>query len=349
MKQLIRDIPISAIPELAATMKQPKFRGKQLQQWLCEKGALDWNQMSNIPSSFRKELSNKFDLSGLDLAEKQISSDGTQKFLFMLRDGHAIESVIIPMEKHYTFCISSQVGCAMGCSFCATSRGGLVRNLTSAEIVEQVIHMQNHIDEDRPKSWNVVYMGMGEPLDNWNNVAISIETFVNDQGFDISPRRITISTSGHIQGLKQMMRSNHAVGLTISVNSCDDSVRRKLMPIPGRTPLSKILDAAEEYSNRIFGKITIAYVLIEGVNDNDSDAKALVKLVKKRPFKINLIPLNTINDKHKKPQNEKVLQFQKTMAYWGIRSTIRSSSGEDIDAACGQLRNKRETKPDQPE
>jgi 23S rRNA (adenine2503-C2)-methyltransferase len=340
MKQLIRDIPIKSIPELVAAMNQPKFRSKQLQQWLCGKGALEWDQMSNIPASLRNKLADKFALSGLSIAEQQLSSDGTRKFLFMLRDEQTIESVIIPMDKHYTFCVSSQVGCAMGCSFCATSRGGLVRNLTSAEIVEQVIHLQKHISDDKPKSWNIVFMGMGEPLDNWDNVAAAIETFVDEQGFDISPRRITISTSGHIAGLKKMQRSEYGVGLTVSVNSCDDSVRKKLMPVPGRTPLPEILDAAEEYSKRLFGGITIAYVLLAGINDSKSDARVLASLVRDRPFKVNLIPLNAINDKQKKPQEDQILQFQKALASYGVRSFIRSSSGEDIDAACGQLRNK---------
>lgn len=345
-KPLLRDVPPADLVGLLTARGEPAFRGRQLAGWLYGGGAMDWDAMSNLPRGLRSALATEFTLRGLRTEERQVSADGTRKHLFQLADGSAIEGVTIPMEGYPTFCISSQVGCAMACSFCATARGGLVRNLTRGEIVEQVLHLAaDAAAEPVPgcggRGFNIVFMGMGEPLDNFAAVAGAIETFTSPDGLDMSPRRIQVSTSGHREGLEKLLESDPGVGLTISVNGCEPQLRRRLMPVAARTPLAEILDLGEKYARRIRRTVTIAYVLIDGVNDHEAEAGRLADLVPGRPFKVNLIPMNSIDARFAPPPRERILAFQRVLAGRGVRSFIRLSGGEDIDAACGQLRNRR--------
>lgn len=345
-RPLLRDLPLGALAALAADLGEPRYRAAQLCGWLFERGALAWDELTNLPRPMRDALAAGHDLAGLEPVERQCSQDGTRKFLFRLRDGESIESVIIPMESHATFCLSSQVGCAMACSFCATARGGLMRQLTPGEILEQVLRLQRDLAaEPLPgeptRAFNVVFMGMGEPLDNTDGVFRAVRTMTDPDGLAMSARRITISTSGHAEGLRALAGLETPVGLTLSVNSCEPETRRRLMPVPGRTPLAESLDLAAAHARRIHRDVTVAYVLIDGVNDGDGEAFALADLVRGRPFKINLIPMNRIDDRFGPPAADRVLGFQAALAARGVRSTIRVSGGEDIDAACGQLRRKR--------
>ena len=343
LKPLIRDLPTNELPEVVKTIGAPSYRSDQLTRWLYRDAVWDWPDMSNMPRKFLNNLAEGYDIRGLVLAERQVSRDGTRKFLFDLRDGHRIESVIIPMEKHATFCISSQVGCAMACSFCATARGGLVRNLSAGEIVEQVLMLAEDMQTEPmsdmgQRGYNIVFMGMGEPLDNMKAVEAAVTTMTDEDGLAMSSRRITISTSGHAFGLERLIASGISAGLTVSVNTCRPDLRRRLMPIPGRTPLPDILALAERYANDRHRRATIAYVLIEGVNDDDAEAAALGRLVANRPFKINLIPLNRIDDKQGAPSRERSLAFQAILKAKGVDTYLRASGGDDIAAACGQLR-----------
>ena len=351
MLPLLRDLSPEIIEALPSTLGQPGYRGAQLSGWLFRSGALAWDEMLNLPLDFRNEMAGSHDIAGLEMLERQVSRDGTRKFLFALRDGQTIESVVIPMESYATFCISSQVGCAMACSFCATARGGLVRQLSCGEILEQVIRLDADVRSDPVsgiggRGFNVVFMGMGEPLDNIEGVFGAVRTMNHERGLGLSARRITISTSGHAEGLRQLASLSVPIGLTLSVNSCEPETRKKLMPIPARTSLTEVLDLGVDHAHRIGRPVTIAYVLIDGVNDGLEEASALAELVKGRPFKINLIPMNRIDDRFGPPADGQILAFQTRLADLGVRSTLRISGGEDIDAACGQLRRQRAIDPD---
>jgi len=345
-KPLLRDVPVPELTRLVRDLDEAAYRGDQLARWLYPDAVWSWDEMSNLPRRLREALASDHDLRGLQPVERQVSRDRTRKFLFALRDGHRIESVLIPMERHATFCISSQVGCAMACSFCATARGGLVRNLTPGEIIEQVLQLAADLRADPlpglgDRGHNIVFMGMGEPLDNLEAVASAVATFADDRGLAISPRRITISTSGHAEGLGRLVASPLTVGLTVSVNSSRPELRRRLMPVPGRTPLPEILDLAERYARTRRRRATVAYVLMDGVNDGDGEAAALARQLVGRPFKVNLIPLNRIDERLGPPPDGRIAAFQDRLRESGVETYVRISGGDDIAAACGQLRDKR--------
>lgn len=346
MKPLLRDLPMDKLSAVVKAIGEPSYRTDQLARWLYRDAVPDWESMSNLPQAFRDALAERYDVRGLTIVERQISRDGTRKSLFELRDGHRMESVAIPMEKHVTFCISSQVGCAMGCSFCATARGGLVRNLSAGEIIEQVLLLADDVrsesaENNRGRGYNIVFMGMGEPLDNLDAVETAISGMTAETGLAMSSRRITISTSGHAEGLERLITSGVSAGLTVSVNTCRPDLRRRLMPRPGRTSLPDILDLVEHYARDRRQRATIAYVLIAGVNDDDSEATALGRMVKGRPFKVNLIPLNRVDERQGPPTPERILSFQSRLREEGVEAYLRVSGGDDIAAACGQLREKR--------
>jgi 23S rRNA (adenine2503-C2)-methyltransferase len=346
LRPLLRDVPPEALTPLLIRLGEPAWRGRQLGLWLHRARAMAWDGMTDLPRSLRQRLAEVHDLCGLSPVDRQASADGTRKFLFALRDGAAVESVIIPMENHLTFCLSSQVGCAMACRFCATARGGLVRNLSAGEILEQIIHLERDLAAEPfpgygDRGFNIVFMGMGEPLDNWDAVAGAIATLTAPDGWGMSNRRITISTSGHREGLVRLLGLKQAVGLTLSVNAASAPLRRRLMPIPARTPLPALLDQAERWARRIHRKVTLGYVLIRDVNDDLMEARILAQLAGRRPFKVNLIPLNRLDDDRLSPPDaDRVLAFQQVLLGAGLQAYIRVSGGQDIAAACGQLRRR---------
>jgi 23S rRNA (adenine2503-C2)-methyltransferase len=346
LRPLLRDIPPAALDTIVADCGEPAYRAAQLRHWLYAGGAVAWEALSNLPVHLRYALAESYDITGLELRERQVSSDGTRKFLFALRDGHTVESVVIPMGTHLTYCLSSQVGCAMACSFCATARGGLVRNLSAGEILEQALRLDADVTAEPvegygDRGFNIVYMGMGEPLDNLDGVLASIDAFTAVEGLGLSTRRITVSTSGHPRGLGEFVARANGVGLTLSVNGCTPELRKRLMPVPGRTPLKDVLDLGERYALRLRRPVTVAYVLIDGVNDDESEARRLAALVRNRPFKVNLIPMNRIDERYAPPSKERILAFQAVLFGLGVRAPIRDSGGKDIAAACGQLREQR--------
>ena len=354
LKPLLRSLVPERYPALAAELGVPAYRARQLAEWVFAHGALDWEQMGNLPRAMREELAARFDLSGLELQERQLAADRTRKFLFRLRDGHTVESVIIPMAEHTTFCISSQVGCAMACTFCATARGGLVRNLTAGEVIEQIIRLRRDLlDTPMPgigdRQFNVVFMGMGEPLDNWDAVATALETMMSEAGLAMSRRRIQISTSGPAGGLRQLIAAAPGVGLTLSLGGSTDEERRKVMPVPGRTSLQDALSLAADYGRAVGRRVTIAWVLIRGKTDEPAQANRLAALLRGHNFKVNLIPLNPLDDSALRPADDAaVLAFQGVLTAAGIPAFIRASGGRDIDAACGQLRRRREPRTGRP-
>jgi 23S rRNA (adenine2503-C2)-methyltransferase len=347
---LLRDLPIDQFPDLAVARGRPAYRGRQLAHWLFARDAFAWDEMANLPRGFKEELAAEFDPAGLSIQESLVGADGTRKFLFALRDGNTVESVIIPMEAHATFCISSQVGCAMACRFCATARGGLVRDLTRGEIVEQVQRLRrellaNPFPQHGDRQFNVVFMGMGEPLDNLPAVTGALDTFVGENGLGMSSRRIQISTSGPQHGLPQLGTLRHPVGLTISLGGADDAARRKVMPVSGRAGVDELLAAAEAHALRTGRTVTVAWVLIADRTDDVDQAAVLARRLRGRPFKVNLIPLNELDDDPlRSASNARVLAFQEILRLAGVPATIRVSGGRDIAAACGQLRRRRLTR-----
>ncbi len=347
-KPLLRSLVPEQFAALATAAGVPAYRARQLREWTYNHDAMDWDQMGNLPAALRKNLAGQYDLTGLELQERQVSSDRTRKFLFRLRDGQTVESVIIPMADHATFCLSTQVGCAMACTFCATARGGLVRNLEAGEIIEQIQRLRNDMKDDPvpglgDRQFNVVFMGMGEPLDNWQAVDLALRIMMAPDGLGMSRRRIQISTSGPAAGLKLLLAEAPGVGLTLSLGGSTDEERRKVMPVPGRTSLQEALTLAAQYGRQAGRRVTVAWVLIEGRTDAPEQAQRLARLLKGHNFKVNLIPLNPLTDSPLAAAGSAaVLEFQKILTDAGVPTFVRASGGRDIDAACGQLRRRRQ-------
>ncbi len=347
MKKMVYSLTPDELTAAVADLGQPRYRADQVRQWLYGKRVTAWDAMTNLPRDLRESLAGRFALERPAPVERQVSRDGTRKFLFALADGATIESVIIPMADHATFCISSQVGCAMACRFCATARGGLVRNLETGEIILQVLSLMDDLRDDPLPNVtaghpNVVFMGMGEPLDNLDAVARSIGIMLDPRGLGLSRRRVRISTSGPGPGLRSLLASDLDVGLTLSLGGADDSARKAVMPVPGRTSVREVLDLAERYGKRTGRRGTVAWVLIAGRTDTPEQAEALGRLLARRPFKVNLIPLNPLDDDALQPAGHAdTLAFQAILKRHGVDAFIRASGGRDIAAACGQLRRRR--------
>jgi 23S rRNA (adenine2503-C2)-methyltransferase len=346
-KPLLRSLVPGDLAGLVAEGDLPSYRSDQLADWLFARGALTWDAMTNLPRTMRTDLADRFDLIGLDPMERQVSRDGTRKFLFRLRDDTTVESVIIPMEEHVTFCISTQVGCAMACRFCATARGGLVRNLEAGEILEQVLRLRADIvaapvPGSGDRQFNIVFMGMGEPLDNWDEVERSLVVMMDERGLAISRRRIQISTSGPREGLRRLVAAGPGVGLTLTLGGSTDEERKAVMPVPGRTSIRDALDLSVRYARDAGRRVTVAWVLIAGRTDDPGQALRLAKLLRGKPLKVNLIPMNPLDDANLAPPDERGIQaFRQILIDAGVDTYVRTSGGRDIAAACGQLRRRR--------
>ena len=315
----------------------PKYRVGQLFRWIYEKYARDIQEITEFSKALREDIGKGAYISNIALVTRQSSKDGTEKYLFALEDGHTIESVMIPDDNRRTLCISSQVGCAMACSFCLTGEKGLVRNLRAHEIVDQIISVNRLIRPERVS--NIVLMGMGEPLANFDEVVKALWRITEFIG--ISKRKITLSTSGLVPKMRELPGRAPDVNLAISLNATTDEVRDRIMPINKKYPLKMLLDACRRYPLQLQRLITFEYVLIDGVNDTMEDAKRLVRMLKSIPCKVNLIPYNPHEGSRlKRPLHERVLAFQKVLKDNRMNAFIRESKGQDILAACGQLRGK---------
>lgn len=316
------------------------YRAKQILSWIYMRQADTFEVMSDVGKDTRKCLARHFSIKRLEKERTETSQDGSKKFLYKLIDGKYVESVLIPEKNHYTLCISSQVGCAQGCRFCLTGRGGWVRNLTKGEIIAQVRDVANDLDNSK-RLTNIVMMGMGEPLANYSNVVGAVATITDsDAGLGFSSRRLTVSTSGLIPKLSQLGRET-TVNLAISLNATDNKTRDMLMPINRRYPLERLLDACARYPLMPRRKITFEYIIIKGVNDSEEDAKRLARLLKSMPAKINLIPFNTFEGSDfERPEEHVILTFREILNKNNYTAVIRHSKGQDISAACGQLSTK---------
>lgn len=321
---------------LAVSVGLSSFRGRQLFRWLWRPGFANMEQATDLSRATRQLFAERGQIYSLQLHKRQVSQDGTEKFGFLLSDGLAIESVLIPEEDHYTLCLSSQVGCAMGCGFCHTARMGFKRNLLPSEIAGQVLAVQDMVEaHKRPR--NLVFMGMGEPLANLGNLLTSLNILCDDMGLNFSSRRITVSTCGLVPEMLEF-GSKTATGLAISLHATTDEVRDRLMPINRRYSIATLLSACKAYPLPKRRRITFEYLLLADVNDSPADARRLVRLLSNIPSKINLIPFNSSEGiPFNAPSLQNVLEFQAILVNAGFTAIIRKSKGQDIAAACGQL------------
>lgn len=343
-KQDIKNFSIKELETFFQEKKIPAFRARQIFKWVYMKQTDSFSDMTDLSKDFRKDADAIFSNPRLEMAEiKKSKKDNSEKILFRLEDGNLIESVLIPEKDHYTLCISSQVGCAQNCKFCMTAKGGLKRNLTTSEIVSQIRDIQNYQIQQNPEKpnrvSNIVFMGMGEPLANYDNVLRSIKIITDqDFGLKISRRRVTISTSGLVPQINQLGLDTN-ISLAVSLNAVTDELRTKLMPVNKRFPIKELLKACKNYPMTKREKITFEYILMDGVNDSFEDAKKLAALLRGVKSKINLIPFNTHpGSDFKRPSREKIEKFGKFLMDKGYTVIVRWSKGDDIGAACGQLR-----------
>ncbi|MEA1867813.1 MAG: 23S rRNA (adenine(2503)-C(2))-methyltransferase RlmN [Thermodesulfobacteriota bacterium] len=331
-----RSLSRSDLEIWAKDLGLPAFRGRQLFNWLWKPGFRDFSQMTDFPKTLRTKISPNGLLTNLKLVADQYSVDGTCKLAWRLPDGLVVESVVIPEQGHKTLCISSQVGCAMGCRFCHTARMGFRRHLIPSEIVGQVLAALEYVEE-KEQLRNIVFMGMGEPLANYGNVLKSVYILTDNLGLNFSLRRMTVSTCGMIPEILRLGQDTD-VGLAISLNAPDDKTRDKIMPINRRYPLPQLIETCRNYRLSRRRRITFEYLLLAGVNDSVEQAILLTKLLRGIPSKINLIPYNESSDiPFKRPVHAQVLTFQQVLKEANYTAIIRKSKGQDISAACGQL------------
>jgi 23S rRNA (adenine2503-C2)-methyltransferase len=326
------------VESLMEALGQPRYRGRQVFHWVQARRILDTEAMTNLSRRLRSALASRARVSRPAVAQLQCSRDGTRKFLLRLTDGEEIESVLIPDEDRLTACISTQVGCPLACRFCLTGLMGLRRNLRAGEIVGQILTLQDTLDQGERIS-NIVLMGMGEPLLNFSQVERALRILCDAHGASYSPRRITLSTAGHVPGIQKLAAADLNVNLAVSLNATTDAVRDELMPINRRWPIAELLRACRAYPLPNRRRLTFEYVMLDGVNDAQQDATRLVGLLRGIRCKLNLIPFNTAPDLPDRPSpRERVEAFQRILRNAGITATIRQSRGWDIAAACGMLR-----------
>ena len=329
------------LPELTATLKAlglPAFRGKQVYTWL-HKGVRSYDEMTNLPRDLRALLAGKYPIHPPEVVRRQESAkDGTIKYLWQLSDGNCVETVLMRYNYGNTVCISTEVGCPMGCAFCASTIGGLVRRLEPFEMLDEVLFTQ--ADSGLPIS-RIVLMGIGEPLDNFDNVMRFLELVNSEEGMNISMRHISLSTCGLVPKIDELAKRKLQISLAISLHGPNNEIRGRVMPVNRAYPMEELLDACRRYFDATGRRIHFEYAMIDGVNDSVRDAKEILRQMKGLPAHFNLIPLNHVEESPLKPSSRAaVAAFQKTLEAGGITATVRRTLGSDIDASCGQLRRK---------
>ena len=336
----LKNLSPPELNEFLATFGKEHYRSIQILRWLYQKGVHSFDEMTNLSKRFRQELDQVSYVSTLHPLQVEQARDGTKKFLFQLEDGNRIESVLIPDKRRLTLCLSTQVGCAFGCRFCLTGKMGWKRDLSASEIVNQILGARETI-EGKSSITNIVLMGMGEPLSNYDNTIKAIHLMHHPDAFKFSSRRITLSTVGLLPELERLTKEKISFRLAISLNASDEETRSQLMPVNRRYPLKKILEMCRNFPLKPRARITFEYVMVDGINDSLRDAKRLLRMLRNIPSKINLIPLNEAQGiPFKRPLDEKVKRFQEILMEGGLTVIIRTSKGEEISAACGQLQAK---------
>jgi len=335
----LHDLPSPQLEQMLAEIVSPSFRVKQIEEWLHVRGAGSFDAMTNLPKDVRARLAERFTAALPEVISRTPpASDGSQKYLFALHDGNRIESVYMPMGERTSICLSSQAGCAVGCTFCVTGFFGAGRNLTPGEMLGQfyVVRQEQQIPSER---MNVVFMGMGEPLLNFDHLVTTLEVLYKN----VAPRRVTVSTSGIIPGIEQLARLERRPNLAISINAPDRKRREEIMPITSKYPLDELMAALRKFPLERGRDLTIEYVLLAGYNDSAQDAVALAKLIRGLNAKVNAIPFNedpNLPEWMRRPSDREIDRFVDTLVRNGVRVTVRRSKGRDIAAACGQLRGK---------
>lgn len=335
----LKELTLPELEQFMALHGEPTYRAKQVAAWIWQKGVLDFSEMTNLGKPLRDKLSQVAVIEHLQIASKQVSKiDGTTKYLFLLPDNQAVETVFMAYSFGHSVCVSTQVGCRMGCSFCASTVGGRVRDLTAGEIYDQVLSAQN---DQGARVRSVVIMGSGEPLDNYENVIKFMRLLNAEYALNIGFRHITLSTCGVVPGIKKLAQENLPITLSISLHAPNDEMRNQIMPINKKYPLEILLTTCKEYILLTKRRITFEYSLIKGFNDSMESARELARLLKGIMGHVNLIPVNQVREnQYQRPDKNKIQAFAGFLREAGIETTIRREMGTDIDAACGQLRRK---------
>lgn len=335
----IKSMTLSEIEEVASSLSAPKYRAKQIFDWLQVYGAMSYDEMTNVPKALRSDLSEKYPISYCEIELKQCSKiDDTVKYLFRLSDGNFIESVLMKYKYGYTLCVSSQVGCRMGCVFCASTKSGRVRDLQPSEILGQIHAAQRDMNI---RVSHIVMMGMGEPLDNYENTLRFLELVSDEKGLNLSMRNISLSTCGIVPKIYDLLEKRLQLTLSISLHAPNDKMRSAVMPVNNKYSVADLIKACRQYTKETSRRISFEYAMIKDVNDSDYCAYELATLLKGMLCHVNLIPANEIKESgHKRSTNERLQRFMSILNSRGINTTIRRSLGSDIDASCGQLRSK---------
>ena len=335
----LKDLTYEELENFLTDMGEPRFRAKQIFYWLY-KNITDFDDMTNISKSTREKLKKISYISSMVIDEKFVSKiDGTKKYLLKLRDGAYVESVLMKYNHGYTICVSSQVGCRMGCKFCASTLNGKERDLSAGEIIDQILTIQADIND---KISNIVMMGIGEPLDNYDNVIKFLKNVSSKYGLNIGMRHITISTCGICNKIKELADEKLQITLSVSLHAASDKVRSDIMPVNKKYNISELMKACDYYISKTNRRISFEFTLISGVNDNLDEAEALHKLLKNKLCHVNLIPVNSVTETgFKRSERDRVEKFREYLERKGIVATVRREMGSDINAACGQLRNKK--------
>ncbi len=338
LKNNIKNYNLEELQKIVENLGEKKYRAEQIFNWIYKENVTSFDDMANLPLTLRERLKENYDLHIFKIITKQESKDGTKKYLFDVLDGNAIESVLMQYKHGYTICVSSQIGCKMGCKFCASTGVKFARNLEAGEIVEQLQAIERDVGV---KISNVVFMGIGEPLDNFENVLKAISLLNSQKGINIGARHISISTSGIVPKIYELADKDMQCTLSISLHSASNEKRSEMMPINNVYHIEELIKACKYYIEKTNRRISFEYALAKENNDNLEDARDLVKLLKGMLCHVNLIPINKIdNGKYNKSTNENIMKFRDYLNSHGIVATIRRELGSDIDAACGQLRKK---------
>lgn len=335
------DILSMTFEELSEAFKENSiqgFRAKQVYEWLHKHLASSYDEMTNLPKSLREELQQKFPIIGCKIVRKQVSTDGTVKLLYEISGDDYVECVVMKYKYGYTICVSSQVGCKMGCAFCASTIGGFKRSLSAGEILSQVYTAQKEIGE---RISHIVLMGMGEPMDNFDNVMRFLTLVTDEKGLNLSMRNISLSTCGVVPGIQKLLDKHLQLTLSVSLHAPNNEIRSRIMPINKKYHIEELLDMCNKYTKETSRRISFEYAMLSGVNDSDDCARELGRRLKGTLSHVNLIPVNEVDESPFKPSSpERVQKFVDILASSGVNATVRRKLGSDIDASCGQLRQK---------
>ena len=343
MKVNLIGYPRDQLIEFFADLGEPRFRASQILKWIHQRGVTEFEEMTDLSKKLRAKLADSAIIEGLKPTTEKISVDGTRKWLLTLPDGNCVETVFIPEDSRGTLCISSQVGCSLNCTFCATGRQGFNRNLSSAEIISQLwyVHHELRSENNRRPITNIVLMGMGEPLLNYEAVVTAMLLMLDDNAYGFSRRRVTLSTAGVIPGIKRLL-ADCPVSLAVSLHAPDDELRNQLVPLNKKYPIAELMNACRQYAafDRRW-RVTFEYIMLKGINDSVSQAKQLARILREVPAKVNLIPYNTVDGLQYERSDQKVIdRFRDVLLSQHIMTITRKTRGDDVDAACGQLKGK---------